>query len=187
MKLKNVVILGSTGSIGINCLKVIKRYPKKFKVVGLTAYSNFRLLEKQIKEFSPSYAAVDTKGVAYLKRNISSRRIQIFDIKSGLDQLVSLKSVDIVVIGMRGSVALSPFLSAVRAGKIVAPANKEALVIAGDIIMREARRHGVKIIPIDSEQSAIFQCIDGRNRDELKRVWLTASGGSLREHSHSVD
>ena len=179
MGLKKVVILGSTGSIGINTLKVIERFPNKFKVVGLTAYNNFKLLERQIRKFSPTHVAASTKGVHYLKRHLGAGQTHILNVEEDLERLVALKCVDIVVIAMRGSAALKPFLSAVRAGKTVAPANKEALVIAGDILVREAKRHKATIIPVDSEQSAIFQCLEGRNRSELKRVLLTASGGAL--------
>jgi len=179
MGLKKVVILGSTGSIGISTLKVIERFPNKFKVVGLTAYNNFKLLERQIRKFSPTHVAVSTKGVQYLKKHVGARQTRILNVEEDLERLVALKCVDIVVIAMRGSAALKPFLSAVRAGKTVAPANKEALVIAGDILIREAKRHKAAIIPVDSEQSAIFQCLEGRNRDELKRIILTASGGAL--------
>ena len=105
--------------------------------------------------------------------------MKILDVYSELEDLVSLKDVDVVVLGMRGSAALKPFLTAVRHGKTVAPANKEALVIAGDILMQEAKKHKARIIPIDSEQSAIFQCLDGRDRRELRKVYLTASGGAL--------
>lgn len=176
---KNVVILGSTGSIGISTLKVIERFPDRFKVVGLTAYNNFRLLERQVKRFSPTYVAAHARSARYLKKNIRSRKVRILDAEKDLDELVRLKAVDIVVIAMRGSAALAPFLSAVRAGKTVAPANKEALVIAGDILMREAQKHRATVIPIDSEQSAVFQCLEGRRRDQLKKVILTASGGAL--------
>lgn len=180
MAVKNVVILGSTGSIGINTLKVIKRFPGRFKVVGLTAYSNFKVLEKQVKEFSPRYVAVGHEGIAYLRRRISPR-IKLFDVHSDLSVIAALDEVDIVVIAISGSAALKPFLSAVQKGKVVAPANKEALVIAGDILMAQARKHKATIIPIDSEQSAIFQCLDGGNRPEVKTVYLTASGGSLHD------
>lgn len=179
MGLKRVVILGSTGSIGINALKVIERFPDKFKVVGLTAYNNFRLLEQQIKKFVPTYVAVSARGIPHLKKHIRPGKTRIWDVEEGLERLVTLNGVDIVVVAMRGSAALRPFLSAVRAGKTVAPANKEALVVAGDLLMREARQHKATIIPIDSEQSAIFQCLEGKSRDELKKIFLTASGGAL--------
>lgn len=160
-------------------MNVIRRFPERFKVVGLTAYDNFRLLEKQIKQFSPTHAAANTNGIRHLKRHGAARKTKIWHVERDLDRLVALKEVDIVVIAMRGSAALLPFLSAVRAGKTVAPANKEALVIAGNILLREADKHKARIIPIDSEQSAIFQCLEGRDRRELKRVLLTASGGAL--------
>jgi len=179
MGLKRVVILGSTGSIGINTLKVIERFPKEFKVVGLTAYNNFKLLERQIRKFSPTHVAASVRGVQYLRKRISARKTRVLNVADDLERLVTLRNVDIVVIAMRGSAALKPFLSAVRAGKTVAPANKEALVIAGDLLMREAKKHKAKIIPIDSEQSAIFQCLEGKDHNELKRIWLTASGGVL--------
>lgn len=177
-QVKNVAILGSTGSIGLNTLDVIKRLPKHFKVVALTAYNNFKVLEGQIRKFSPKYVAVGTSGLNYLRKQFNSK-IKFFDVKTDLAGIAALDEVDIVVIGISGSAALEPFLSAVRKGKTIAPANKEALVIAGDIIMAEARKHRATIIPIDSEQSAIFQCLEGRNRQEIKTVYLTASGGPL--------
>ncbi|MFA5088810.1 MAG: hypothetical protein WC552_07235 [Candidatus Omnitrophota bacterium] len=177
--MRKIVILGSTGSIGVNTLKVVDRFPGKFKVIGLTAYNNFELLFEQIKKYSPLYVAVGLKGMDYLKRTIASSKIKVLSVEHDLSDLVTLPLVDIVVIGMRGSAALGPFLSAVRAGKRVAPANKEALVVAGDIIMREAKRCGAEIIPVDSEQSAIFQCLEGRKRSELKKIFLTASGGAV--------
>ena len=178
--MKKVIILGSTGSIGINTLKVIGRYADQFKVVGLTAYNNHELLAKQIKQFAPSYVAVPPQGFKFFKHRSFSKRIQWLNVEEDLSFLVSKREVDVVVIGMRGSAALEPFLAAVRCGKTVAPANKEALVIAGDIIMREAKKYKATIIPVDSEQSAIFQCLDGRDNKDVKRVILTASGGALR-------
>lgn len=179
MRKKNVVILGSTGSIGINTLKVIDRFPQAFNVIGLTAYSNYRLLEKQIQEFAPRYVAVNDAGCAYLKNTCVGRGLKILNAHTDLEAITSLKEVDLVVIAMQGSAALKPFLAAVRCGKTVAPANKEAIVIAGDILMEEARRHKARIVPIDSEQSAIFQCLDGRDAGALHKVYLTASGGAL--------
>lgn len=179
MSCKKIVILGSTGSIGINTLKVVERYPEKFKVVGLTAYNNVKLLAKQAKKFQPSHLGVGDKGIEFLKKNVDTKKTKIIDVKDDLKSMVSLKNVDVVVIAMRGAGALGPFLAAVRAGKIVAPANKEALVMAGDILMKEARKYGATVIPIDSEQSAIFQCLNGQKRSELKKVILTASGGAL--------
>ncbi len=181
MKRKNVVILGSTGSIGINTLKVVKRYREKFNVYGLTAYNNHTLLEKQIKEFNPKYVAATERAAQYLRKRINTRKTRILNVDGDLEGMVSQRGVDVVVIGMRGSAALEPFLAAARAGKTIAPANKEALVVAGDILMKAARQNGATIVPVDSEQSAIFQCLEGNRREDLKRVYLTASGGTLRD------
>jgi 1-deoxy-D-xylulose-5-phosphate reductoisomerase len=159
--MKKIAILGSTGSIGLNTLKVVDRYPKQFKVVALTAYNNEELLSAQVKKYKPKFTA--------LKADADS-----------LCEIVSSKDVDVVVLAIRGAAALAPFLAAVKAGKTIAPANKEALVIAGDLIMSLARKHKAKIIPVDSEQSAIFQCIDGQTQP-VSKVHLTASGGALRE------
>lgn len=180
MTKKNVVILGSTGSIGKSTLKVIDRFPDRFNVIGLTAYNSLSSLESQIKKYKPKYVALNAKGRDYFLRSSLKNSIKILDIETELESLVSFSSVDIVVIGMRGSSALMPFLSAVRASKKVAPANKEALVIAGELIMREARKNNAVVIPVDSEQSAIFQCLQGNDQKNLKRIHLTASGGALR-------
>ncbi|MDP8266101.1 MAG: 1-deoxy-D-xylulose-5-phosphate reductoisomerase [Candidatus Aceula meridiana] len=181
MSVKNVVILGSTGSIGINALKVIKRFKGRFKVVGLSAYRNIGLLEKQIKQFNPKCVALDDKNVALLKRRIHPRKVRILNASDGLEKIVARRDVDIVILGIQGSAALKPFLAAVRHGKIVAPANKEALVMAGPIIMREAKKHKATIVPVDSEQSAIFQCLQGQAREQVKKVYLTGSGGPLKD------
>lgn len=179
MGCKKIFILGSTGSIGINTLKVIASFPQNFSVVGLTAYNNVKLLEEQIRFFKPKYAAVNKEHIPYFQKKLNTKKFRIFDVENELDSIFKETCVDVVVIATRGSVALKPFLSAIRCGKTVAPANKEALVIAGGIIMAEARKYHAKIIPIDSEQSAIFQCLNGSNRCELKKVYLTASGGRL--------
>jgi len=178
---KNIAVLGSTGTIGINTLRIVERYPGRFKVVGLTAFNNVALLEKQIRKFKPAFVAVGERNVGDLRRRLRSARTRVLSANAELAQIAAHPKVDIVLIGMTGSVALEPFLSAVRAGKRVAPANKEALVIAGDLIMRSARRCKAEIIPVDSEQSAIFQCLEGRNRRDLSRVYLTASGGALKD------
>src|SRR3989338_11110159 len=138
MSAKNVVILGSTGSIGINTLKVISRFPGQFRVVGLTAYNNLELLKDQVRKFKPKYLAVRHDGINYFRNNRLFEQLNVLDVDEGLDELVSSSSVDIVVIGMRGSSAIKPFLAAVKAGKTVAPANKEALVVAGRMIMQRS-------------------------------------------------
>lgn len=175
-----LAILGSTGSIGVNALKVIDWHPKNFKVVALSAYSNIELLKAQIKKYKPTYVAAKIKDLAQLKQEFRSLKLKLFNVEKEMASLVALSQADIVVLAMRGAAALIPFLEAVRTGQRVAVANKEALVIAGDLIMKEAYRHKATIIPIDSEQSAIFQCIDGQ-KTKLSKVHLTASGGPLRD------
>lgn len=176
MHKRNIAILGSTGSIGLSTLKVVDLYPKLFKVVALTAYNNFKLLEEQVRKYKPAHVAVGEEGLKHFKKT-GIKGVKFYPAEECKD-LAALKEVDVVVIGMRGSGALAPFLAAARAGKMIAPANKEALVIAGELIMRTAKDYGARIIPVDSEQSAIFQCLDGQ-RAPVKRVHLTASGGAL--------
>ena len=178
MKTCSIAILGSTGSIGLNTLKVVDCNPRLFRVVALSAYNNFKLLEGQIKKYKPSYVAVGEEGLIYFKSK-GMAGVKFYPIRD-CAQIASLKEVDVVVLAMSGTGALMPFLEALRAGKTVAPANKEALVIAGDLIMDEARKHRARIIPIDSEQSAIFQCLEGQKSKPVF-VHLTASGGPLRQ------
>ncbi len=175
-----LAILGSTGSIGVNALKVVDWHPKCFKVVVLSAYTNIALLKDQIKRYQPAYVAAKASALAQLKQEFCSLKIKFFDVEREAACLVGLKEIDTVVLAMRGAGALPVFLAAVRAGKRVAAANKEALVIAGDLIMKEARKYKAVIIPINSEQSAIFQCLDGQ-KVLVSKVHLTASGGPLRD------
>ena len=177
---QNLAILGSTGSIGVNTLKVVDQYPNHFKVVALSAFNNVDLLKRQIIQYRPSYVAVHSKFLSSLEKDFRSLRIKFFDVEKEVSYLAGLKEIDTVVLAMRGAGALAPFLEAVRCGKRVTPANKEAIVIAGDIIIKEARKHKAEIIPIDSEQSAIFQCLHGQ-QVPVKKVHLTASGGPLRD------
>lgn len=178
--MKRVLILGSTGTIGINTLKVVERFPDNFQVVGLSAFNNVDVLADQIRCFHPKYACIQESRSKELKVAIGDVDVEIIDVEKDQAQLCSLAEVDIVVIGISGRVALEPFLAAARAGKIIAPANKEALVIAGDILINAAKECGAVIIPVDSEQSAIFQCLEGQRREDLKKIYLTASGGALR-------
>ena len=179
MRPKRIAVLGSTGSIGVNTLKVVERYPGLFTVTVLSAYTNTRLLQEQVRKFKPEHVAAESRTLAGLKKSLPST-VKLHDACADLAHLAALKDVDVVVLAMRGAGALAPFLAAAKAGKTIAPANKEALVIAGDILMREARQHGARIIPVDSEQSAIFQCLDGQ-KNPVRTVHLTASGGPLRD------
>jgi len=177
--MKKIVILGSTGSIGVSTLDVISNFPKDFSVIGLTAFDNVERLSEQIKRFHPRYAAIRNDKIKELQQN-TNHGVKIFDAHSGVDNIVSLKDVDVVVLAISGSSALGPLLSAIKYSKTIALANKEALVMAGSIIMPMVKKYHARIIPIDSEQSAIFQCLEGRRGEELKKVYLTASGGPLK-------
>jgi len=177
--LKKVVILGSTGSIGKSALQVIRQFPEKFKVLGLAARSSISLLKEQIEEFKPEYVAVyDKKACEQLQKEVKS--LKILCGREALCEIARLKEADIILSAIVGASGLLPTFEAVKAGKTVALANKESLVMAGDLIKKEANIRGAKIIPVDSEHSAVFQCINGCNKPYIKKIWLTASGGPFR-------
>ena len=177
---QNIVILGSTGSIGINTLDIIRRFPQRFKVVGLAAHSNCDLLEKQARAFRPTVVALfDKKRRALLTKKLAPIGIEVLGGAEGIIEVAQLSSADKVVSAIVGAAGLLPTLTAVKAGKTVALANKEALVMAGEIIMREAKRHQASILPIDSEHSALFQLLWQRQPQEIRKLILTGSGGPL--------
>lgn len=177
----NIAILGSTGSIGQNTLEVIRHFPERFNVVALSANSNIDALEKQAKEFCPAFIAVaDETAASRIKMRLGGRA-KFFVGAEGIKTLVKERRIDKILLAISGSAALIPLLSAIDAGKEIALANKEALVMAGTIIMDKAKKKKVKIIPIDSEQSAIWQCLNGQDRLKLKNIYLTASGGPFRQ------
>ncbi|MDI6744031.1 MAG: 1-deoxy-D-xylulose-5-phosphate reductoisomerase [Thermodesulfovibrionales bacterium] len=173
--MKHVTILGSTGSIGRSALEVISRCRDRFKVVGLTAKNNIELLEEQIKAFNPEIVAVaDETGALQLGKKLG---IRVLSGDSGVAEVASYNKADFVLSAIIGFAGLFPTLSAVRAGKTIGLANKESLVVAGEIVMKDAGKAGAKIIPVDSEHSAIFQCMEGRSKEFVKRIVITASGG----------
>jgi 1-deoxy-D-xylulose-5-phosphate reductoisomerase len=175
--MKNIVILGSTGSIGRSALDVISRRPERFRVNGLTANSNIDLLLEQIEAFRPEVVAMaDEAAAGELKQRTD---VDVLSGQAGLCDVASLKGADFVLSAIVGAAGLMPTMAAVRAGREIGLANKEALVVAGDVVMREARERGARIIPVDSEHSAVFQCI-GSEREHLKKIILTASGGPFR-------
>ena len=177
--MKRIAILGSTGSIGQSALSVIERLPDKFSVVGLAAGSNIGLLEAQIRRFKPRRAAVaDFKLCQRLKRRISSGTKLVAG-QEGLEEVATLREVDVVLVAISGFSALAGLLAAIKAGKQIALANKEALVSAGSLVMREVSRHQARLIPVDSEQCAIFQCLNNEPTRSIKSIFLTASGGPL--------
>ncbi|NQT95744.1 MAG: 1-deoxy-D-xylulose-5-phosphate reductoisomerase [Candidatus Omnitrophica bacterium] len=178
--MKRVAILGSTGSIGINTLKVIESHPDKFEVAALSSYSNTQLLESQVRKFKPSLVTVvDHAKSKEFKKNPGRRKLKLFSGPDGLEQIASSRAIDIVVIAISGACAIGPLLAAIKAGKHICLANKESLVVAGDIIIKKAKRFNASIIPIDSEHSAIFQCISNEKTSKINRIFLTGSGGAL--------
>jgi len=177
--MKKITILGSTGSIGISALDVIEKNQQCFQVVALAAGKNINLLKKQIEKFKPKVVAVSSKDSALKLREAltAKTKVKIFYDEEGLKEIASFPSADIVVSAISGSAGLMPTLAAIEAGKDIALANKETMVMAGEIVTKRAKKKGVRIIPVDSEHSAIFQCLEGRKRENLRRIILTASGG----------
>ncbi len=173
----NISVLGSTGSIGTQTLEVVSAHPKKLKVLGLAAGSNTELLRRQIKKFGPK--AVSVKSEKDAKKLLGkSSKINFGD--KGNIKIATLKSVDKVVVATPGLAGIAPTLAAIKAKKTIALATKEVLVSAGELVTSEAKKNKVSLIPIDSEHSAIFQCIADRGANEIKRVILTCSGGPFR-------
>jgi 1-deoxy-D-xylulose-5-phosphate reductoisomerase len=190
MARKKVVVLGSTGSIGVNTLDVVRRNPSAYQVLGLAANRNVRLILDQIKEFSPQMVAIDdTPAAAELKKALSGVKNapQILNHAEGLEKLAAHKNADVVISGVVGARGLLPLVAALKAGKNVGLANKEALVVAGPIIMALAKKHKARIIPVDSEHSAIFQCLQGHKSSEVSRILLTASGGPFYRDTRDLD
>jgi len=181
---KNIVILGSTGSIGTSTLDVISRFPDEFQVVGLAAGSNDQTLEDQIRLFKPDVVALSCKDAANrLRSRIGSTKTEVLEGDEGLCTVASLPQGDLVISSIVGGAGLQPTLSAIQAGRQVALANKEPMVMAGRLMQQEAHKHGVKIFPIDSEHSAIFQSMEGHRKKDIRRIVLTASGGPFWDWS----
>lgn len=182
--MKKISLLGSTGSIGTNVLDVIERNPEKFQILGMSAGSNVDLFAKQIRKFKPRVVALfDTKKIPTLKERIADLDIEILSGEEGTIAVATLPEVDVVVSGVMGSAGLFPAIHALKSGKNLALANKETLVIAGELVLREAKKTNSQIIPIDSEHSAIFQVLSGEKKERIKKIILTASGGPFRTFS----
>ena len=182
--MKKISLLGSTGSIGTNVLDVIERNPEKFQIVGMSAGNNVDLFAKQIRKFKPRVVALfDTKKIPTLKERIADLDIEILSGEEGTIAVATLPEADVVVSGVMGSAGLLPAIHALKSGKNLALANKETLVIAGELVLREAKKTNSQIIPIDSEHSAIFQVLNGEKKERIKKIILTASGGPFRTFS----
>ena len=183
--MKNLSILGSTGSIGCNTLKIVEKFPEQFTVKALTAKHNVELLAEQIRQFKPETVSVfDEKTAQALEERLASEiRVKIHHGENGYKEAATLDTVDIVVSAMVGAAGLLPTLAAIECRKTIALANKETLVMAGELVMQQADEAGVDILPVDSEHSAIFQCFAGNRRDDFDRILLTASGGPFRNRA----
>lgn len=178
--MKNIAILGSSGSIGQSTLAVVRSFPRQFKVIALSVNSDIVKLEQQVREFRPRLVCVrDKQAAGKLKANLG-RLTKVLCAEEGLNELVKDKQIQRIMFAISGSGALSPLISAVKSGKEIALANKEALVMAGPLIMRLAQKHKALILPVDSEQSAIWQSLGRFDQSSVRRVYLTASGGPLR-------
>lgn len=178
--MKKISILGSTGSIGTQTLEVV-RENKDIQVLALAAGSNISLLEQQIREFKPLLAVVwDAKKAADLKQRVADTKVIVMSGMEGLLQAAVIEEAEIVVTAVVGMIGIRPTIVAIKAGKDIALANKETLVTAGHIIMPLAKQYNVKILPVDSEHSAIFQCLQGAEQKKVSKILLTASGGPFR-------
>ena len=179
--MKKIVLLGSTGSIGTQTLEVVSAYSDKLSVVALAAGSNVEKMEQQIREYKPSYAVMWTEDAAKeLREKVKDTEVKVLTGMDGLIEISSLPEADVVVTAIVGMIGIRPTIAAIKAGKDIALANKETLVTAGHIIMPLAKEHGVSILPVDSEHSAIFQSLNGEPKDKISHILLTASGGPFR-------
>ena len=177
-KKKRVVVLGSTGSIGRSALEVLKSFEDRFEIFGLSAHRNFELFKRQIREYKPKMAVL-TQAESYekVKHGFTDNKIRVEFGTYSIDQMVSSPEVDIVINAIVGSAGLLPSFATLRAGKTLALANKESLVMAGELLTDLAKKKGSEILPVDSEHSAIKQCLLAGEKNEVKRLILTASGG----------
>ncbi len=181
--MKKVVILGSTGSIGVNTLQVIRDFKEHFKITALTANSNIDLLERQMEEFNPEFVAVsDIKEAEKLRKRIDGR-CKLLPGEKGLNELAAGADYDIMVSSLVGFAGLAPTLEGIKRKKRIALANKETLVAAGEYVNNMLEKYGAEMIPVDSEHSAIFQCLTGEKKERIEKLILTASGGPFLNHS----
>ena len=178
---KKLGILGSTGSIGVSTLDIVAAFPDQFEVVSLTAGNNLARLEEQIRHFRPKMVAViSPEGAEQLKKNLGSDAPQILSGVEGLVACACHEDIDMVVSAIVGAAGLIPTMAAIESGKDIALANKETLVTAGSLVTEAVARYGVRLFPVDSEHSAIFQSLEGHRMDDVRRLILTASGGPFR-------
>ena len=182
--MKHLAILGSTGSIGTQTLDIVRQHPDRFSVYALTAHRSINLLIQQALEFNPAVVCIADESLYQpLRDALSDLPIQVLAGEQAIADMVTMPAIDTVVAAMVGYAGLRPTIAAIRAGKTIALANKETLVVAGELICRLAERYHVPILPVDSEHSAIFQSLVGENPDSVEKLLLTASGGPFRTFS----
>jgi len=183
---KRLAILGATGSIGQNTLAVIEKFPDIYQVESLAGGTNIQLLNHQIQKFHPKRVCVLDEHHAIGLKKMVQQPLEILFGASGYEQIASDTNIDMVVSAIVGAAGLMPTIAAIRSGKDVALANKETLVMAGEIVMREIKKNNVRLLPVDSEHSAIFQCLEGHQKNDLRQILLTASGGPFRNRDFST-
>ncbi|MBO7262500.1 MAG: 1-deoxy-D-xylulose-5-phosphate reductoisomerase [Alistipes sp.] len=184
MNIERVTILGSTGSIGVQTLDIIRRNPDRFKVASLVVHSRWEQLAEQAREFGAESVVIgDERHYENLKAALADTQIKVMAGSEAINHVAESYRSDTVVNALVGYAGLHPTLLAIESGKRIALANKETLVVGGDIIMAAARRKGVEILPIDSEHSAIMQCLEGEKRKSIRNLIITCSGGALRNHT----
>jgi len=180
--MRNISLLGATGSIGRSTLDLVRRYPEEVRVVGLTAHTRVAALADAITEFCPAVAAIaDPTLLGELRERVGDTTTELVAGPEGVEQVASLGECDTVLAAIVGGAGLAPTLAAARAGKDIALANKEALVMAGDIFLRGMAAGGGRLIPVDSEHSAVYQCLQGCRSEDVRRIVLTASGGPFHD------
>ena len=179
--MKKVVLLGCTGSIGTSSVKVVNDLSDRLQIVGLGAGNNVKLLAEQTRSLHPKAISIQSEENAELLRKELGGSTEVYCGEEGLIKLATMPEADIVLISIIGTTGLKPALAAIRAGKDIALASKEVLVVAGEIVMSEAKKYGVNVLTVDSEHSAIFQCLEGRKPESVRRLILTASGGPFRK------
>jgi len=179
--MKNIALLGSTGSVGTQTLDVVSQFPDSFKVTGLAAGSNIRLLKQQVSKFHPKEISVKDEGdAAILQKDFKKDNLKVYFGDEGIVRVATNPRVETVVVATSGLAGIKPTLAAIRAQKTVALATKEVLVSAGSVVIPEIKKKKIKLLPIDSEHSAIFQCLEGKNTQEIETIYLTCSGGPFR-------
>lgn len=184
--MRKISLLGSTGSVGKNTLEVVRQHPEQFQIAAMAAGANVELFAEQIKEFQPEVVSVGNREAAVsLKNLLGTHKTEILYGEEGLLHVAGFTSSDFVMTAILGSVGVAPTLAAIEAGKTIGLANKETLVSAGHLVMKAAHEKDVSIIPVDSEHSAIFQCLQGERREDVAKIIITASGGSFRQRSRA--